>query len=137
MDSLLVDTNIVLDLLMARADFYVPASRLFTLADQKKIQLSVSSLTFANTHYLLARQYSADKARELLRTFKVLVTTLPMDDKIMDLALNSKFTDFEDAIQYYTALENGVDIIITRNLKDFKLAEIPVMTAADYLELGS
>jgi len=136
MDKLLVDTNIVLDLLMARQEFYESASRLFTLADQKQVQLSISSLTLANAHYLLARQYSADKARELLRTFKVLVTTLSMDDKILDLALNSKFADFEDAIQYYTALENGQDIIITRNLKDFKLSQIPVMTGKDYLELG-
>lgn len=134
MAKLLVDTNIVLDLLMAREDFYEAASRLFTMADLKKVELSVSSLTFANAYYLLARQYSAEKARELLRTFKVLVTVLPMDDKIMELALNSKFSDFEDAIQYYSAIENNQDIIITRNLKDFKLAQIPVMTAADFLD---
>jgi hypothetical protein len=56
-----------------------------------------------------------------------------MDDKIIDLSLNSDFKDFEDAIQYFTALENKLEIIITRNLKDFKLSKIPVMTANDYL----
>ena len=58
-----------------------------------------------------------------------------MDDKIIDLSLNSNFKDFEDAIQYYTAIENNMDIIITRNLKDFKLSKIPVMTAKNYLVL--
>ncbi len=58
-----------------------------------------------------------------------------MDDKIIDLSLNSYFNDFEDAIQYYTAIENKFEIIITRNLRDFKLSKIPVMTANDYLTM--
>jgi predicted nucleic acid-binding protein len=56
-----------------------------------------------------------------------------MDDKIIDLSLDSEFEDFEDAIQYFTAIENGLDLIVTRNLKDFKKSEIPVLTAKDYL----
>lgn len=135
MDKLLVDTNVVLDLLMERKEFYQSASHLFTLADQKKVELGVSSLTFANANYLLSRQYNAAKARELLRSFKVLVSILPMTEKVIELSLNSKFNDFEDAIQYYSALENNMGIIITRNLKDFKLAEIPVMGTGDYLGL--
>ncbi|MCH7515046.1 MAG: twitching motility protein PilT [Bacteroidetes bacterium] len=58
-----------------------------------------------------------------------------MDDKIIDLSLNSDFNDFEDAIQYYTAIENKFEIIITRNLREFKLSKIPVMTANDYLTM--
>ncbi|MCH8232502.1 MAG: twitching motility protein PilT [Bacteroidetes bacterium] len=58
-----------------------------------------------------------------------------MDDKIIDLSLNSDFNDFEDTIQYYTAIENKFEIIITRNLRDFKLSKIPVMTANDYLTM--
>ncbi|ELR70704.1 PIN domain containing protein [Fulvivirga imtechensis AK7] len=57
-----------------------------------------------------------------------------MDDKIIDLSLDSDFKDFEDSIQYYTAIENNLDLIITRNLKDFKLSKIPVLTAKNYLE---
>jgi hypothetical protein len=68
-----------------------------------------------------------------LSTFKTLVKVLAVDDKIIDLSLNSDFKDFEDAIQYYTAIENQVGILLTRNLKDYKAAKIPVMTAQDYL----
>ena len=57
-----------------------------------------------------------------------------MDDKIIDLALDSDFNDFEDAIQYYSAIENGIDLIVTRNLKDFKSSKIPVLTAKGYLQ---
>jgi len=135
MDKILVDTNIVIDLLTQRNEFYRPASRLFTLSDNKEIILSISSLTFANTYYLITKELNAQKAKEILRKFKLLVNILSMDDKIIDLSLNSNFKDFEDAIQYYTAIEHKIDIIITRNLKDFKLSKIPVMTAENYLAM--
>ena len=135
MDRILVDTNIIIDLLTKRKEFYKPASWLFTLSDNNKVILSISSLTFANTYYLLAKELKSDKAKEVLRKFKLLVKVLPMDDKIIDLSLNSDFNDFEDAIQYYTALENKIELIITRNLKDFRLSKIPVMTADDYLKM--
>ena len=135
MDRLLVDTNIVLDLLAKRTEFITEAQELFTLSDKKKLKLYVSSLTFANTYYILSQKMKLDNARKILRKFKVLVEVLPMDDKIIDLSLESDFKDFEDAIQYHTAIENEVNIIITRNLKDFKTAEIPVLTAKDYIEM--
>jgi len=135
MDKILVDTNIVIDLLSKREKFYEAASKLFTLADKKEVELAVSSLTFANTYYLLSKELTTEKAKEVLRKFKLLVKVLPMDDKIIALALNSEFNDFEDAIQYYTAIEDKYEIIVTRNLKDFKLSKIPVMTAGDYLAM--
>jgi len=134
MDKVFVDTNIVLDLLAERKAFLQEAQELFTAADQGKLKLYISSLTFANAHYVLSQQLSSDKARKILRKFKVLVTLLPMDDKIIDLSLDSDFKDLEDAIQYYTALENGLELILTRNLKDFKTSKIPVLTAKDYME---
>jgi hypothetical protein len=58
----------------------------------------------------------------------------PLDDKITDLALNSEFRDFEAGIQYYTAIENDQDIIITRNQQDFKESKIPVLTAGEFIK---
>ena len=135
MDKILVDTNIIIDLLSKREEFYKEAQELFTLADQNKVKLYISSLTIANTHYLLARNNKLDEARKILIKFKVLVKVLPMDDKILELALVSDFKDFEDAIQYHTALENDLDIIITRNKKDFKSSVLPVFTANEFLIL--
>ncbi len=133
MDRLLVDTNIVLDLLAERKEFLLEAQQLFTLSDKKEVKLYVSSLTFANTFYILSQKLKLSNARKILRKFKVLVEVLPMDDKIIDLSLESDFKDFEDAIQYHTAIENEINIIITRNLKDFKTSKIPVLTAKDYI----
>ena len=125
MSRLLIDTNIVIDLLSKREQFYDEAADLFSRADKKELELAISSLTFANTNYILTKLTSAKEAREILRKFKVLVTLLPLDDKITELALSDdNFSDFEDGLQYYSAMENQIDVIITRNKKDFKNSKI-------------
>ena len=129
-----VDTNIILDLLANRIPFYIEAAELFSLADKKKIKLSISSLCLADTHYILSKQNPDLEVRKILRKFKVLVNVLPLDNKIADLALNSEFHDFEDAIQYYTAIENDQDLIITRNQQDFRDSKIPIMTAGEFIK---
>jgi predicted nucleic acid-binding protein len=68
-----------------------------------------------------------------LQKFKVISEICSLDEVIIEKGLNSKFKDFEDALQYFSALKNGCNIIITRNVKDFKESEIPVMTPAEYL----
>ena len=135
MQKLFADTDIVIDLLSARQPHYQYAAELFSLADKGNLKLFVSSLTFANTHYILSRQLSSAKARKLLFKFKTLVTLLEVNDKILELALSSDFNDFEDAIQYHTALENELSVIITRNLKDFKKSQITILTAHQYLSM--
>jgi predicted nucleic acid-binding protein len=134
MKNLFLDTNIILDLLATRMPFYTEAAKLFSLADKKKIKLSISSLCIADAHYIPSRQNSQIEVRSILRKFKVLVTVLPLDDKIIDLALNSDFRDFEDAIQYYTAIENDQDLIITRNHQGFKESKLPVMNAGEFIK---
>ncbi|HAJ99023.1 MAG TPA: PIN domain nuclease [Bacteroidales bacterium] len=135
MKKLLIDTNIVIDLLSRRQPFYEAAAVLFSLADKKQIELSMSSLTIANTNYVLLRQLDSVKAKSILRKLKLIVHVLPLDDKIIGLALNDEsFSDFEDALQYYTAIENGQDLLITRNLRDFKNSKLPVMTPGQFIE---
>ena len=134
MSKLLIDTNIVLDLLAKRELFHQSAAQIFSLADKHKLKLTVSSLTFANTNYILTRLKSAKEARDILRRFKILVRVLSLNEKIVDLALNDNdFGDFEYGLQYYTAIENNQDVLITRDLKGFKAAKVPVMTAEEYL----
>ena len=134
MDKVFIDTDIALDLLSERKPHYEPAAILFSQADKGILKIYIASLSFSNLHYLLSRQYSAAKSRRILNRFKVLVSVLNVDDKIIDLALNSSFGDFEDAIQYYTAIENSLKVLLTRNIKDYKKADIAVMTPQLYLK---
>lgn len=133
MERIFVDTNIVIDLLAKREPFYKSAQELFTLGDRKVLQLSISALTFANAYYSILRHHKDINARKHLANFKVLVNVLAVDDKCIDLALASDFDDFEDGLQYFVALENQSEVIITRNKKDFRSARIPVMSAEEFL----
>jgi predicted nucleic acid-binding protein len=130
-----VDTDIIYDLLGKRDPFYLAAAQLFTLADEGKIQIYISALSLANLYYLISKQKSEEETKEILRKFKVLIHVAPLNDKIIDLALNSDFSDFEDAIQYFLALQNDLEVLLTRNLKDYRKAQITVLTAHDFTNL--
>jgi predicted nucleic acid-binding protein len=134
MEKVYVDTDIILDLLSYREPFYIHSANLFSAADKNEIKLFVSSLSFANLNYILSRQFSAEQAMKKLFKFKTLVTVLAVTDKIVELALSSDFKDFEDALQYFSATENSIKIFLTRNLKDYKNAEISILTAEQFLK---
>ena len=135
MKTLFVDTNIVIDLFAKREPFYTEAATLFSLADTKKLSLNVSALTFANANYILIQSKKQDEAKLILRKLKLIVSVVSLDEKIVGLSLNDNdFKDYEDALQYYSALDNGAEAIITRNLRDFKKSKLPVMTAAQFLK---
>lgn len=134
MDQIFVDSDIALDLLSARKPHYTYAADLFSLSDLGLVNLYVSSLTFANINYILSRQFSSVKARKIILKFNTLVKVLPVNEKIINLALLSDFDDFEDAIQYHAALAANLKILLTRNLKDFKKSRITVLTAQQYLK---
>lgn len=134
MNRLLVDTNVILDLLTKREPFDVESRQLFSLADTNEVELVVSSLSLVNTHDIVNDLMQVKKAKIIIRKFKLLVSTFELNDKIIELALNDNdFKDFEDGIQYYTALESQCVFIITRNLNDFKKSAIPVFSPKEYL----
>jgi predicted nucleic acid-binding protein len=128
-----VETNVCLDLICGRTPFNNAAEKLFSLADAGKIRLYVSSLSFPNMEYILKSQYKLDDARKALSRFKVLVSILPQDDKIIQLAIGSGFLDFEDAIQYHTAIEAGLKILITRDLRGYTKADIQVIDPEGFI----
>ena len=132
----LVDTNVVIDVLSKRADFYEDGQDFFTYALDNEIELIVSSLSFANTHYILSVQLKLPKVRTILLEFKSVVKVVSFDENILDLSLGNKFKDFEDGIQYYTAIENSCEAIISRNRKDFKPGVLPILTPREFLHLN-
>lgn len=129
---LYVDTDVVLDVLAKRVPFYDAAATLFSMAETGNVILCVSALTFSNLFYILRKQLSARTAHDVLRTFRQLVTVVAVDDTIVEQALESGFTDFEDALQYFAALSAGCSVLITRNIRHYRKAAIRVVTAEEY-----
>lgn len=135
MTRLFLDTNIVMDLLDKRPPFYKEAARLFAKAYYKQVELIVSPITYTTASYLLEKHNSPEVTRNILSTFRQMSHVALTDERIIDDAIASQFNDFEDAVQYYTAVKAKADYIITRNGKDFESSKIPVMTPTEYLAL--
>lgn len=133
MQKLFLDTNIVLDFLGEREPFYDSTAQLLSLADLKRIQLATSALSFATVSYFLTKAEGIEATKQKLRKFKVLSEVVSLTETIVDKSLNSDFRDFEDALQYFSALDAECHIIISRNPKDFKMSSLPILSVEEYL----
>lgn len=131
MRRVFLDTNVVVDLLAKRENFYKDATKIFSLAYQKEIVIVVSPMTYATVSYLLRKNKNF---KQLLYNFRQLSEVSLADEKVVDAALASSFNDFEDALQYHSALTSNVEVIITRNVKDFTASRLPVVTPHEFLE---
>jgi predicted nucleic acid-binding protein len=133
MSRIFLDTNVILDLLAHRVPFFDSIARLATLADQKKLVLVASPISFTTVDYVLNKYESSELVLNKLRKFKIICEVCEVNEETVEKGLNSNFKDFEDSMQYYSAVQSNCSVIITRNGKDFKNSNIPIMTAEEYL----
>lgn len=135
MKTVFVDTNILIDLLADRPPFSRLAIEIFALAEKNKVKLATSSHSFATTHYMLKKYIDETSLREILYSLLDFVSVIAIDTDIIKKSLLSNHKDFEDAIQIFAA--NSIpklDFIVTRNLKDFKNAGMPVFAPDELLK---
>lgn len=138
MTDLFIDTDVIIDFLIDRKPFSREAAIIFTLIEQKKLKGYASSLTFSNLYYVLRKFESHNKIISKLDSISTILTILKVDEHTIKKALASGFPDFEDSIQYFSAIENRkIDVIITRNTKDYKKSDISILTPGDYLITAS
>ena len=137
MDKLFLDANVVVDFLCERSDvFYLPAARLMVKGYNKEVELCCSTLTLATASYFMERSKvsQADIFHKISDMISI-CEVADVDRGVVEQTLSSGFTDFEDALQYFSAKKWGADIIITRNKKDFANSQLPVYEPLEYLEL--
>ncbi len=130
-----IDTNVLIDLVEERKPFYDEISIIISISKNFSLELVVSSLSFATTHYVISKFGKSKEALELLKSVKIVFETVDFTNEILEKGLNSKFSDFEDSLHFYTALKNNCDLILTRNPKDFAMSTIRVMTPNEYLQV--
>jgi len=129
-----VDTNVLIDVLAKRQPFYKDSAAVWTLAEQGKIEGLVSAVSFTNIFYVVRKLEDAKTARHMLGLLRDVFTPASCDAQILNLALASDFKDFEDAVQYFTAVQAEADCMVSRNPSDFaKPRECPVLTPAEFL----
>ena len=135
MIKLYIDSDIILDLLLKRYDYYNNAAELMTKIDKRKYKGYTTPLVIANIHYIMTKFGGKKKSIKNIRKLRKIISILSIDEKIVDEALLSDNTDFEDAIQYITSEKNNIDFIITRNKGDFKNSKLPVLNAKEFLRI--
>ena len=135
MDKVLIDTDVILDFFFDRQPFSEHAAKVFSLCELKLIQGFVTPVIYSNVYYLLRQTSKHEKVIEKLNQLFTITDVLIMDKNVVVQALNSKFKDFEDALQNYAAGNSGaINAILTRNIKDFKNSDIGVLTPEYYLK---
>jgi len=131
--TLLCDINFFLDIFLKREPFYTPSARLFKKIENNELTGYLCALSFPTLFYLLSKGLRRDRAIRTLEKIRVVFRVAPVDEKVIDLSLASDFEDFEDAVQYYSALHVKADCVITRNKADYKDNAIPVLTPEEFL----
>ena len=133
MKRIFIDINILVDLVLERKGFYQDARRLFNLCKERRITPYISSISVAIINYLLLKKYNEEKVKELFEIIYKLTEILPFHKRIISLAHYSNFKDLEDGFQYFTAKENNIKVIITRNEKDFEVNDVSVVSPKQFL----
>jgi predicted nucleic acid-binding protein len=134
MNNLFIDSDIIIDLLAQRKNFK-EAADLMKIISEKKVSAFTTPLVLANVDYIITKYSNRVKSKRAIKALRKRLNILPMNDMIVDMAIESDFSDFEDALQYYSAERHGIDFIITRNKKDYAKGRIKVLTAQEYINL--
>lgn len=134
--KLFVDSDVVIDFFTDREVHANPASELFELNEHGDIKLFLSAVSINNIYYIVRKFLGHKKTLDVIETLTEMTEIIGTSKKEIVQALNNNFTDFEDSIQYSTALKiKDIDAIITRNIKDYKNSSITVMTPVSFLKM--
>jgi len=133
--KVLFDTNILLDVLLNRKPFSETAAQLIGRVESAEIEGFVCATTMTTLHYLATKAMGRVKAIEQVALFLKLFDVAPVNRAVLESALTSRPSDFEDGVLMTAAHHAGVEAIITRNLKDFKNAPLPIYHPKEFLKM--
>jgi predicted nucleic acid-binding protein len=134
MPSVLVDINVILDVLQKREPFYETSAGFLAVLERGEAQGYIAAHSVTTLFYLLQKGRNSSSARATLTSLLQFLKIAPVDQATIEQALNLEFRDFEDAVQMIAAVRSGVDFFITRNVKDYQPALLPVIQPVDFLE---
>lgn len=132
---ILFETNVVLDLLLDRDPFSMSAAQLFVMVESRQITGYLCATTVTTIHYLAQKTVGRKKAQQQIQELMSLFSIADVNRPVLELAVTSKFKDFEDSVLHQSALQVQAQGIVTRNSNDFKHSVIPVYSPAELLQI--
>lgn len=134
--KLFIDSDVVIDFFTDRDPYANPASELFELSEKGSIQLYISAVSINNIYYIVRKFLGHKKTLEVVEALAEMTEIVGTTKNEILQALLNDFSDYEDSVQYSSALTiENLDAIITRNTKDYKNSEISVMTPLNFLKM--
>ena len=125
---ILVDTDVLLDMALDREPHAAEAARVLQLVQDGAVEGVVAWQTISNLYYLLSAGSKRKPALEFIGDLAQLVEIAPADSEVLQVALSLQMKDFEDAMQAACAMAAGVDVIVTRNTRDFRNSPVRALT---------
>jgi predicted nucleic acid-binding protein len=132
--KVLFDTNILLDFALERQPWFTDSEQIIYFAEQKQIVGYVSASTISDLYYIIRKSKGKELAKEFLVNLTTICQIAAVDSSVISMALSLNFKDFEDAIQYSTAVMNNLDAIATRNPQDFPVQVPQILTPSQLIQ---
>lgn len=133
--NVFLDTNVLMDVLANRANHYADSAAVWSRVAGGQMAGWISAISFNNAYYLTRKASGAANALSAVQSLRTSFQVVPLDVAILDQSIGSGIGDFEDAIQYFSALAAGADYLVTRNKQDFPQSKLPVVTPGELLAL--
>jgi predicted nucleic acid-binding protein len=134
-NKIFFDNDAILDISIEREINVKDSVKLINLVEEGEYKGYTSSIIFTNTYYIQRKLKDHSTSINFLKKLRLIITVLNVDDLIIQKALESGWEDFEDSVQYFTAIHNKINYIITRNTADYKKSTIPVYTPTEFLSM--
>ena len=123
-----LDANVLIDVVQNRIDFVETSSKVLQLGLDGECELCASDITFTTVSFYARKNRTQEQLYEVLQSLRDFIDVAPSGKIAIDWALQQKSKDFEDSVQYYTALRSGAEYIVSRNVRDYPYNDIPVVS---------
>lgn len=135
--KLFLDTNVLIDFILERPLFYQPAAMIVSLAAERKIDICVSALSVVTANFICIERckMSLDVYRRKVDFLRNFIEVCSVDSSDINSSYEANWKDFEDGVQYFSAIRSGVDYLVTRNVKDFEENDLKVITVDEACRL--
>jgi predicted nucleic acid-binding protein len=133
MNTVFLDSDVILDFYIERQPHHNVALRLFTRLKRSRAKCCTSAVIVANAYYILTKLESKEYALDKIRKLRKFVEIIPIDSSTIDAALTSPYKDFEDSIQFHCAIQNKVGTFITRNVRHYPKEQLRIAEPTQYL----
>jgi predicted nucleic acid-binding protein len=131
--NVFIDTSVLMDVLIQREPFYMASAQVWSLAEKGIVCGLISVISFNNIYYVVRKQKNRRIAERTLVNLRDTFVPISLNKQILNQAIDAGFADFEDAIQYFSAVQGDADYLVSRNPKHFKNVDLPILSPDEFI----